>query len=105
MRKVINLRGRTPRIVLEGAVYIGGRVKRGGWDLQASKWANPFRIIRDATREEVVVKYREWLPKQLDLRAALRELRGNDLACWCAPRACHGDVLLWLANDAVSSGP
>jgi hypothetical protein len=30
--------------------------------------------------------------------AALRELRGKDLVCWCAPDACHGDVLLVLAN-------
>jgi hypothetical protein len=30
--------------------------------------------------------------------AALGELRGMDSACWCAPLACHGDVLLRLAN-------
>ena len=29
---------------------------------------------------------------------ALDELRGLVLGCWCAPRPCHGDVLLWLAN-------
>jgi hypothetical protein len=105
MPKVINLRGRTPRVVPEEAVYIGGRVKRSGWDLQATKWVNPFRIIRDGTREEVIVKYRRWLLEQPDLMAALPELRGRDLPCWCAPRACHGDVLLWLANDAVSLEP
>jgi hypothetical protein len=32
--------------------------------------------------------------------AALDELRGKDLACWCTPLACHGDVLLRLANAA-----
>jgi hypothetical protein len=36
MPKVINLRGRTPRVVPEATVYIGGRVKRSGWDLQAT---------------------------------------------------------------------
>jgi hypothetical protein len=30
--------------------------------------------------------------------AALPELRGKDLVCWCAPDACHADVLLELAN-------
>jgi hypothetical protein len=30
--------------------------------------------------------------------AALPELRGKDLACWCAPERCHGQVLLELAN-------
>jgi hypothetical protein len=26
------------------------------------------------------------------------ELRGKDLVCWCAPKPCHGVVLLRLAN-------
>jgi hypothetical protein len=30
--------------------------------------------------------------------AALHELAGRDLVCWCAPLPCHGDVLLRLAN-------
>ena len=32
---------------------------------------------------------------------ALPELRGRNLVCFCAPAACHGDVLLELANAAV----
>jgi hypothetical protein len=31
--------------------------------------------------------------------AALPELRRKDLACWCAPLPCHGEVLLELANS------
>jgi hypothetical protein len=31
--------------------------------------------------------------------AALPELKGRVLGCWCAPLACHGDVLAQLAND------
>jgi hypothetical protein len=35
-----------------------------------------------------------------DIKDAARiELRGLDLVCWCAPEACHGDVLLEIAND------
>jgi hypothetical protein len=31
------------------------------------------------------------------------ELAGRDLACWCRPDAlCHADVLLRVANEAVS---
>ncbi|HEY1865170.1 MAG TPA: DUF4326 domain-containing protein [Roseiarcus sp.] len=26
-------------------------------------------------------------------------MRGKDLACWCAPKPCHGDVLLRRANS------
>jgi len=31
---------------------------------------------------------------------ALDELRGRGLVCYCAPRSCHGDLLLRLANAA-----
>lgn len=38
-------------------------------------------------------------PSYRRARAALEELRGKNLACWCAPGApCHADVLLDLAN-------
>ncbi len=61
-----------------------------------SKWGNPFTIGRDGTRDEVVEKYRAWLPMSgLDPR----ELRGKDLVCWCAPERCHADVLLEKANE------
>lgn len=30
--------------------------------------------------------------------AAVTELRGHDLACWCQDQPCHADVLLELAN-------
>jgi Domain of unknown function (DUF4326) len=66
--------------------------------LSASKWANPFRIGRDGTREQVIAKHKRWLPTQPQLLAALDELRGQTLGCHCAPRACHCDTLVELAN-------
>jgi hypothetical protein len=71
-------------------VYIG----------RPSKWGNPFGIGKDGTREEVIEKYRDWLMTQPELLAALPELKGKTLGCWCAPQACHGDVLAALANSA-----
>lgn len=64
-----------------------------------SPWGNPFVIGKDGTREEVIEKYREWILNNPELLADLWSLRGRDLACWCAPKACHGDVLLELANN------
>ncbi|OGT54325.1 MAG: hypothetical protein A3E01_15280 [Gammaproteobacteria bacterium RIFCSPHIGHO2_12_FULL_63_22] len=61
-----------------------------------SKWGNPFVIGRDGAREEVIAKYREYILGRPDLLAALPELRGKRLGCWCAPKACHGDVLVEL---------
>lgn len=65
-----------------------------------TKWGNPFRIGPDGDRDAVIAKYRTWLPRQPHLLAALPELRGKILMCWCKPLACHGDVLAELADRA-----
>jgi hypothetical protein len=82
--------------------------KRGPFDVyigRPSKWGNPFSHqdgtlaqFKVATREEAVESYRQWVLQQPELMAALSELRGKVLGCWCAPLACHGDVLMELAN-------
>lgn len=71
-------------------VYIG----------RPSVWGNPFVIGRDGDREQVIAKYEAWIRKNPSLmRRAQAELKGKDLVCWCAPLACHGDVLHRLANE------
>lgn len=78
--------------------------KRAPFDVyigRPGKWGNPFEIGRDGTREEVIAKYREWIAQQPRLLAALPELRGKVLGCWCAPKGCHGDVLAQLADEAT----
>lgn len=75
----------------EEGVYIG----------RPSKFGNPFAIGRNGSRERVVEKYERFLLSRPDLiEAAKRELKGKNLICWCAPYACHGDVLLRIANGA-----
>jgi hypothetical protein len=64
-----------------------------------SEWGNPFPLRDESEREEVIRKYREWLLAQPELVAkAQRELAGKVLGCWCAPRACHAEVLAQIAN-------
>ena len=82
-----------------GAVYIGRKWRH----LPASRWGNPFIEGRHGTRAEVIAKYRVWICNQPGLIAALPELRGRNLVCFCAPSPCHGDVLLELA-DAAAGG-
>lgn len=77
-------------------VYIGGKTPR--YNMPESKWHNPFKIDRDGTREEVIEKYRQYLLSNPALMACLPELKGKVLGCWCSPKACHGDVLVELAN-------
>lgn len=75
--------------------------KRDKFDIyigRPSKWGNPIKLMRESERQQVLDQYEEWLMKQPELLAALPELRGRVLGCWCAPRLCHGDVLARLAN-------
>lgn len=85
MPKVLNQHKLDP---VYGSVYIG----------RPSKWGNPFILGIDGNRAEVVAKYARWIQTQPQLLADLPELKGKHLMCWCAPAACHGDVLLALAN-------
>ena len=67
-----------------------------------SKWGNPYFIGEHGTRAEVIAKYAEYIVEQPHLMAALHELRGRDLICWCVPEQCHAEVLLALANKEES---
>lgn len=96
---VVNLKGHRDDPDFADVVYVGRRMKRGGWDLPASPLASPFRIGPDGTREEVMAKYREWLLSRPDLLALLPELRGRRLGCWCDPLPCHAHVIAELTNE------
>ena len=78
-------------------VYIG----------RPSKWGNPYShkadtrarfVVKD--REEAILKFEEYVRSQPDMvKDIKKELRGKTLGCWCAPQACHGDVLMKIANE------
>jgi len=75
-----------------------------------SKWGNPFTHIVDnrtlaefvvSNREEAIEKYEEWITKGngQHLLKDLYELKGKILGCWCAPKSCHGDILIKLIGN------
>lgn len=76
-------------------VYIG----------RPGKWGNPFShreipgTVKVSTVEKAIQAYELYLQGEPSLLAALPELRGKTLGCWCAPNPCHGDVLTRLANQ------
>jgi len=80
----------------EGAVYVG----------RPTRYGNPYHLVREADREEVISKFRTYATNRLKTEPQwLDPLRGKDLACWCALQdedgervTCHADVLLELAN-------
>lgn len=85
---------------------------------RTTKWGNPFvpgkdnpmipgRKVED--RRHAFVLYRSVAADNEALVAAARaELRGKNLACWCAfddpyEDACHAAVLLKIANSGPES--
>lgn len=58
-----------------------------------SKWGNPFKIGEHGTREEVCLRYYNWIFTQPHLLAELPKLKGRRLMCYCTPQLCHGHML------------
>lgn len=85
-------------------------------------WGNPFVVGKhgDAatcvdrferlatglieTATQPAPSYADQAYTQHILRTRLNELKGKNLACWCAPGApCHADLLLQMANRPMQS--
>ena len=64
------------------AVYIG----------RPSLWGNPYRLSRHS-RQEAIKLYELYLLSS-GLMEHLHLLKFKQLACYCYPEACHGEVLL-----------
>ncbi len=87
-------------------LYIGRSVLSRG--LRASKWANTFRLPRNATLEDrrrVVEQYRKYLLNNPPPLRQLHELEDKTLGCWCRypgttaeQTPCHGNVLVELVE-------
>lgn len=103
--RVVNVRRDAAAVKLATAaglyVYIG-RDRSG-----RSKWGNPFTWKPGTLAEfvvpkdQVLARYEAWLHDQPHLMAALGELRGKVLGCWCKPGPCHGDILARLADEVI----
>ena len=78
---------------------------------RATKWGNPYRVD-EWGRQRAVSLFREDLYERgvvegprgpVTVEMIRAELKGRDLACFCDHHgACHGDVLMAIAN---SRGP
>jgi Domain of unknown function (DUF4326) len=81
---------------------------------RTTRWGNPCRegMYRGYTRADAVKDFRLWINRDLSVitfdnafgkpptrEEIRRELRGKNLACWCALDApCHADILLKIAR-------
>ena len=74
------------------AVYIG----------RPSKYGNPFTMRQEKDRDGVCDAYNAWiwLEENAELRYKIKtELKGKDLICYCAPKRCHGETVMKIANE------
>lgn len=100
----VKLRFRTaPNVPIGDITYIG----------RGSIWGNPygvtgmkskFPITYLPTLEDVLMAYEQHVRNSPSLISKLNTLRGQRLACFCAPRPCHGDVLIRLVEEYAVGG-
>ena len=92
------------------------RKRTKGWQMPANAvyvgrpgmWGN-WAAHRDGlTGIAAVNAFQRWVDEEASWAwkgRAVIELRGKDLACWCAVgNPCHADVLLNLANSPAAAG-
>lgn len=88
-------------------IYIGRKgvvfINNTRFPPNSSNFANPYKIGKDGTREEIIIKYKNYIIEKLNndksLLDELISLKGKNLGCWCYPEICHGNVLLELINE------
>ncbi len=72
-------------------VYIG----------RSGPWGNPYRIASGIARVDSLRLYEAYVRGEPALMTALEGLAGKRLVCpgHCAPKPCHGDVLVRLWKE------
>lgn len=91
---VVNIYHHVPT---DNDVYIGraGKGKDG-------YFGNPFRLGPDGDRQEVIMKYFEYLIERLatdkEFSSRILQLKDKNLVCFCAPKTCHGDIIARLLD-------
>lgn len=78
-------------------LYMGRANKT--YNLQESKWHNPFVGRKESERNLVIEQYKKYVYSRRDLLICLPELKNKTLACWCFPKKCHINALIEIMNE------
>ena len=99
---VVHLKKKGGNIVQDCDVYIGNAIRNSNWELEESKWCDPFHQRWDLKLKERRKKYRDYVTSKPELMRSLTELRGKVLGCLCQSplESCHGQVLVELVTRA-----
>ena len=111
MIKVLNIY-KLNNLKLEDCIYIGRSNNK--FNLSKSPLSNPFTISTTNTREQVVIKYKDWLDtaltydnevsKEFNRLVELAKVQEVYLLCYCNPKACHGDYIKQLIENKLKVG-
>jgi hypothetical protein len=69
------------------------------------RYGNPYALNPRITghRQIVIDQYEKWLLQPERRLFVMQQVKGNlvgrRLGCFCAPEACHGDILKRVANE------
>lgn len=70
---------------------------------RSTPFGNPFPLVNEGFRRSCLERFGEYalgrMAKDPEWALAVRALRGKRLICWCAPKACHADILQCLAEE------
>lgn len=105
--KVDFLRAGTPRyenlaewMAVPGHVYIAGKSKFITVTTD-SIWRNPYHKLEKENKEAGLQAYEKYVRENPELLRQIPHLSdtATELACWCRPNRCHGDVLVKLIDE------
>ena len=80
-----------------------GRLNNSSYEYigRPSKFGNPFFMKSEADRDKVVQQFEEYARNNEWILTNINTLTNKEIGCFCAPKKCHGDVLvkLWEENS------
>lgn len=105
--KVDFLRAGTPRYenlaewkAVPGHIYISAKLKYVV-ATEDSIWRTPYHRLEKENKEAGLQAYEKYVRENTELLRQIPHLSdtATELACWCRPDRCHGDVLVKLIDE------
>jgi len=85
----------------DGADMLETPIGERGW------LGNPYEMGEHGDRDDVirlfVGAFRRRLERDAEFQQAVDELNGDRLGGWCAPKACHGDVIQAFLEEGMEA--
>jgi|SRR5579885_1553734 len=111
---VVRLRRKKDGTIVQGCdVYVGRRFTMGGWNLEESIWANPFKSKDFTNIGDCLQQYEIYIRQKIVANQAyfnqvmfamVSQGRSLTLGCFCKNKptdSCHGDVIVKILTEYI----